>query len=88
MCDCGYASLEDVISIGVNIGRRYFRCRVYPTGCTFWEWIDNQFPCRAAEYANGIQHQLTTLQDRVIGFRTDISRLNDQLQALNIRRQN
>ena len=88
MCHCGYAAAEDVISIGFNIGRRYFRCRVYPTGCTFWQWIDQQFPSRAAEYANEIQHQLTTLQNHVIGFRTDVSRLNDQLQGLNIRRQN
>ena len=88
MCDCGYAAVEDVISIGFNIGRRYFRCRVYPIRCTFWQWIDQQFPSRAAEYANEIQLILTMLQNHVIGFRTDVSRLNDQLQGLNIRRQN
>ena len=40
MCDCGYAAIEDFISIGVNNGCRYFRCRVYSIGCTFWQWID------------------------------------------------
>lgn len=88
ICECGYAAVEDVISIGVNIGRRYFRCHVYPTGCTFWQWIDDPFPSRAADYANELQHQLTTLQTRLVGFQNEISRLNDQFQGLNIRRQN
>lgn len=88
ICECGYAAVEDVISIGVNIGRRYFRCHVYPTACTFWQWIDHPFPSRAADYANELQHQLTTLQNRFVGFRNEISRLNDQLHGLNIGRQN
>lgn len=64
-CYCGYAVQVVVRVTGNDIGRRIQQCPLFPSGCTYAEWIDEPFPPRAITYANDQEQAIRRLENEM-----------------------
>ena len=67
-CLCAMEAHLVVVRQGDDVGRRYFRCPLYPGGCSFGQWVDSRFCSRAIAYALELEEENRWLRNQLHAY--------------------